>query len=233
MPNTLCVMPATVHPRREASGTLCACHTCGLIQLVPSLRRREVARCARCRSLVRGGPIPTAASRCAAMCVAAIACYLPAMTLPVIEVSKLNFTSTATIPSGIATLFADGEHIIAVVVLLASVVVPITKLIAMLSLCWPELWPDSSRGRNRQARTYKLVDWLGRWGMLDVLLVAVLVAVVKLGSWVEVEAGPGVLAFAGVVIFSLLASAAFDPRMIWADEPTVVGETDHSEDPAE
>ena len=85
--------------------------------------------------------------------------------------------------------------------------------------------------KHHRASTYRVVEWIGRWGMLDVLLVALLVAAVKLGSWVEVHPGPGVAAFGGVVIFSLLASAAFDPQAIWEEHepPTPTSPHDHNQ----
>ena len=135
------------------------------------------------------------------------------MSLPVLEVTRLGHVHDATIWSGVVALLAEGQVFVGVIVLFASVVAPILKLLTMLVLCVP-----LRTGRSHRAMAYRLVEWIGRWGMLDVLLVAVLVAVVKLGDVVRVQPGLGLAAFAGVVVLSLLASAVFDPHSIWEED---------------
>jgi len=147
----------------------------------------------------------------AAFTVTALILYPAAMSLPVMEVSRLGHVREATIWSGTVSLLASGEVVVGLVVLACSIVAPLAKLGAMLGLTVGSAW----WGRRPRAVTFRLVEWIGRWGMLDVLLVALLVAAVKLGEWVEVRAGPGAVAFAGVVVCSLLASAFFDPHAIW------------------
>lgn len=192
-----------------------ACHCCGLVQHVAEAPARHVARCARCRSVVRTRSPRRAAARTAAFSLAALVLYIPAMTLPVLEVERLGSANSSTIWSGVVSLIAEGELLVAVIVLFASIVAPVAKIGAMLTLSAGDALVPHKRHR---ALTYRIVEWIGRWGMLDVLLVAVLVAAVKLGSWVEVRPGPGVLAFAGTVIFSLVASATFDPQAIWEEQ---------------
>lgn len=192
---------------------LSTCHCCGLIQRVDPVARGFVARCARCRTVVQHARVPRTRQRTMAFALAALALYPPAMLLPVLEVSRLGHTQEATIWSGVVALMAEGEIIVGAVVFLASVVAPIAKLTAMFALCLPARW---FADRHR-ALTYRAIEWIGRWGMLDVLLVAILVAVVKLGDLVRVTPGPGLGAFAGVVILSLLASAAFNPHAIWEE----------------
>jgi paraquat-inducible protein A len=113
-------------------------------------------------------------------------------------------------------MLAEGELAVGLLILVCSVLVPLLKLGGMLLLCWRD--PSRIMGSHARARMFRLIDWIGRWGMVDVLLVAILVAAVKLGNWVDVHPGPGVVAFAGVVVLSLLASAAFDPHAIWEDQ---------------
>jgi len=193
-----------------------ACHCCGLVQQLGEVPPGSVARCVRCRSIVPHRTARRAASRTVAFSLAALILYVPAMMLPVLEVERLGTSNSATIWSGVVSLMADGEVLVATIVFLASIVAPVAKIGAMLTLSAGDaLLPR----RDHRAWTYRVVDWIGRWGMLDVLLVAILVAAVKLGSWIEVRPGPGVLAFAGTVVFSLLASAVFDPQAIWEDEP--------------
>lgn len=135
------------------------------------------------------------------------------MALPVLEVHQMGHTNEATIWSGVLTLFSDGHPALAIIVLTCSIVVPLLKIGGMLVVATR----FTILSQRHRAITYRAIDWLGRWGMVDVLLVALLVAAVKLGDWVDVHAGPGALAFAGVVALSMLASATFDPRAIWEE----------------
>ena len=192
-------------------GTLRACHCCGLVHTLPQVPTDSRAVCVRCGSTIRHAGVPRSTSRAAAFALAALILYPIAMLLPVIEIERMGRAHATTIWSGVVELLGAGELFVGLVVLICSVVAPILKIVAMLALCTG----GTVLGRKHRAITYRLVEWIGRWGMLDVLLVAILVAMVKLGDWVEVTPGPGVAAFAGVVIFSLLSSAAFDPHAIW------------------
>lgn len=156
-------------------------------------------------------------ARAAAFSLAALILYLPAMTLPIMEIERLGQHQSATIWSGAVDLMAHGAWFVALVVLICSILIPLIKIGAMFLLCAGDVFLH----RRHRAITYRVLEWIGRWGMVDVLLVALLVAAVKLGSWFEVKPGPGVAAFAGVVLFSLLASAVFDPEAIWEDDPEV------------
>jgi paraquat-inducible protein A len=160
--------------------------------------------------------------RAAAFALAALIMYPAAMILPVLELRKLGHTRSSTIWSGTVELLSEGQIFVGVVVFLCSVVIPLLKIFGIL---W--LWHAVRGGRSgrsaaiisphTRALAFRAIDWIGRWGMLDVLLVAVLVAAVKLGDWMDVAPGPGVAAYAAVVIFSLLASASFNPHALWED----------------
>jgi paraquat-inducible protein A len=203
-----------------------ACRWCGLLQAVPTpdcLESGMTVRCARCECTIEHAPDPRMLDRTAAFALAALLMYPPAMLLPVLELRKLGHARSSNIWSGTVELLAHGQYVIGTVVFVCSVVIPIAKIFGMLALWWtvrrqrlgPMTIPVSARTR---AMTYRAIEWVGRWGMLDVLLVAVLVAAVKLGDWMDVAPGPGVAAYAMVVIFSLLSSASFDPHAIWEDE---------------
>ena len=125
--------------------------------------------------------------------------------------TELGHTRETTIWSGMVGLLAGGQIAVGLVVLFCSVVAPLFKLGAICCLSAGELLLPS----RHRAATYRLVEFLGRWGMLDVVLIAVLVAAVKLGDLVEVSPGPGLAVFAGVVVLSLMASACFDPHALW------------------
>ena len=141
--------------------------------------------------------------------------YPIAMTLPIMTLTELGHTQETTIWAGMVSLLAAGQLAVGLVVLFCSVVAPLFKLGAILALSAGEMLLAS----RHRAITYRLVEFLGRWGMLDVVLIAVLVAAVKLGDLVAVSAGPGLLAFAMVVILSLVSSACFDPHGLWEGKP--------------
>lgn len=140
--------------------------------------------------------------------------YPLALTLPIMRIERLGHTSDASIWSGMVGLLAEGHLLIGLIVLVFSIIAPVGKLALLFTLC------VGNKGLEKRDRAgvYKLVEFIGRWGMVDVLLVAVLVAMVKLGDLVEVTPGPGVVAFAAVVLLSLIASAVFDPHAIWEEE---------------
>ncbi|HYE60963.1 MAG TPA: paraquat-inducible protein A [Phycisphaerales bacterium] len=145
-----------------------------------------------------------------AFALAALILYPLAVSLPVMQLRKLGHVRDVTVWSGAVELLGSGHTAVGVLVFLCSIVIPLMKLLGIFLLGFESPW----RGRGHQRlRTHRVIDWVGRWGMLDVLLVAVLVAAIKLGSWADISPGPGVIAFASVVVLSLLASAVFDvPR---------------------
>lgn len=187
------------------------CPCCGLVQRVPPIPDGHEARCTRCRTLLARPGRPIDNHWCAAVASAALLLYPLAITLPVMRLEQLGHVNETSIWAGSISLMTHGQIVIGLVVLVCSVVIPLAKLGGLLLL--------SARtraiGRHHQARVYHLIEWAGRWGMIDVLLVAVIIAAVKLGDIVEVKPGPGVVAFGSVVVLSLIASACFNPHAIW------------------
>jgi paraquat-inducible protein A len=176
--------------------------------------------CARCGCALDHATDPRLLDRTAAFALAALLIYPAAMVLPILELRKLGHERSATIWSGTVELLAHGQVFIGAVVFLCSVVIPVLKIAGMLGLWWTVRVRGSAGAlgsARARAMTYRVIEWVGRWGMLDVLLVAVLVAAVKLGDWMDVKPGPGVAAYAAVVIFSLLSSASFDPHALWEE----------------
>ena len=127
-----------------------------------------------------------------------------------LRVERFGHIRQDSLISGVETLFAQNYWLIGTVILLFSVILPPLKLLVLLWLTRPAFLAHPHR-----ATMYRWVEHLGRWGMLDVLLVAVMIAFVKLGGLVNITAGPGLAAFTLLVVFSLLASLAFDPRAMW------------------
>jgi len=199
---------AEAHPLRS-------CPHCGLIQKVPPVSPGLRACCFRCEGGLGTGPRRWVSnSRTAAIATAALVLFPLAVTLPMIRIEKFGHTHESGLIEGVTVLLSRGELVVGIIVLTCSVILPVLKLAAMLVL---------STGRflrlRHRALTYRIVEWTGRWGMLDVLLVAILVAVLKLGDMVEVSVGPGLLAFTSCVGLSLVAAALFDPHSLWEPQP--------------
>ena len=194
--------------------TLRACHCCGLVHTLPALERGSRAVCVRCGSTIRNAGRVRTTGRAAAFALAALILYPIAMVLPIMQIERLGQSHSASLWTGTIELLSDGQIFVGLIVLVCSIVAPVVKITAMLVLCSG----DVILRQHHRAMTYRVVEWIGRWGMLDVLLVAILVAVVKLGDWGQVTAEAGAAAFAGVVVLSLLSSAAFDPHAIWEND---------------
>jgi paraquat-inducible protein A len=153
--------------------------------------------------------------RCWALILGSFALYLPANFLPItITTTFASPPHRDTIMSGVIYFLQNGSWYIALVIFVASIFVPIMKLIfltfllASLQLGWH--WRPLER-----TRLYRITEVVGRWSMVDVYVVTILVALVKLGSWANVEAGPGATYFSALVILTMLAAESFDPRLIW------------------
>ena len=190
-----------------------ACPTCGLVQRVPALGPEDRARCERCSALVLCGQrLRRGNSGALSAAVAALFLYPLAISLPIMRLERFGHATEASVWSGSVGRLREGELFVGGLVLLCSVLLPLVKLGLLVFLCTSQRF--SSRHR---AGFYRGLEAAGRWGMLDVLLVAVVVAWVKVGDLVEVTAGPAALAFTVCVVLSLLASARFDPHSLWVD----------------
>jgi paraquat-inducible protein A len=155
-------------------------------------------------------------ARCAALAVAAGIMLVPANVLPVLTTEIPGQTRTDTILSGIAGLWESGMWAIGAIVLVASVLIPALKLVG---LGWLLVAARSGPPRHARVltRLYATLDFIGRWSMLDVFLVAFLSGAVRFGALARVEPQPGIIAFAAAVVLTVLATAAFDPRWLWTD----------------
>ncbi len=138
--------------------------------------------------------------------------YVPANLYPFMTIELYGNRNSSTIWSGIVSLAESGSIAVAVIVFLASFLIPFLKILMLFYL---SLRPTSYRQQRFKMKIFSFVEAVGRWSMLDIFLLAILVAVMKLSPWTTVEPGLGSLMFAIVVIFTMLASAAFDPRILW------------------
>ena len=191
-----------------------ACHCCGLIHRLPTLGPGEMALCVRCASVVhRPGSAQRSASRTAAAATGALVLFGPAVLLPVLRVEQLGNHYESSILTGTLDLLQHGHLFVGLVVLLFSILFPLLKLCLLLELSWLRLLQ-----RRHKALTYRVMEHAGRWSMLDVLLLAFLVMLVKLGNLVTFQFGPAVVAFVLCVVMSMMASFWFDPHGIWEAE---------------
>ncbi|WP_166221106.1 paraquat-inducible protein A [Pseudomonas atagonensis] len=169
--------------------------------------------CTRCGALVHPRR-PNSLARTWALLITAAIIYIPANVLPIMTVSSLGQGDPSTIMSGVIQLVQHGMIPIAAVVFIASILVPTFKLvgIALLLFSVQRRQPLSARQRIWM---YRFIEFIGRWSMLDIFVIAILVAVVNFGRLASVEANLGAIAFASVVILTMLAAVTFDPRLIW------------------
>ncbi|WP_176510267.1 MULTISPECIES: paraquat-inducible protein A [Pseudomonas] len=169
--------------------------------------------CSRCGAVVHARR-PNSIIRTWALLITASILYIPANLLPIMTVKSLGQGSGDTIMSGVITLLKHGMVPIAAVVFIASILVPTFKLvgIALLLYSVQRRQPLSARQRILM---YRFIEFIGRWSMLDIFVIAILVAVVNFGRIASVEANLGAVAFATVVILTMLAALTFDPRLIW------------------
>ncbi len=157
-------------------------------------------------------------SRPAAFALAAAIMLVPANCLPILTTDNTGVTRTDTIYSGMMGLYESGLWPLAVIVATASLIVPFAKLIGLACLI-----RSARRGRSvhavRLTRLYAVLESIGRWSMLDVFLVAFLTSSVQFGALSSVRPRAGIFAFAAAVVFTILATRAFDPRLLWREPP--------------
>ena len=190
---------------------LCSCHVCGLVSKIDDVNAIEL--CPRCRTRLHMRK-PENIQRCWALLIAATVLYIPANLLTMMETGTLLSYRKDTILSGVVHLWHTGSWGVALVVFVASIVVPLFKLIA-LALLLISVQRRSTRWVEERTRLYRLVELVGRWSMLDIYVVTILAALVQIGSLATVRAGSGAIAFGAVVVLTMFAAMSFDPRLIW------------------
>ena len=188
---------------------LVSCHVCGLL----SRLNGSAAHCPRCSARLHARK-PDSLSRTWALVVLAYVLYIPANILPILESRALLTTESNTIMSGIVLFWESGSWLIAALVFIASIVVPMTKLLALTWLLVSVQMKSRARPYQR-TQLYRMVEFIGRWSMLDIYVVALTVTLVQVGTLATIEVGPAALAFGTVVVVTMIAAHTFDPRLIW------------------
>lgn len=190
---------------------LVRCEECGLLSR--ALSGGEPGHCPRCGATLEFRHARSIEATWA-LVLAATICYLPANLLPVMVSSTIAGREADTIMSGVVFLYSSGSWPLALIVLIASVMVPLGKLVALAYLLIVVQRRAKGDARER-TRLCRLVHFIGRWSMLDVFVVTFTVALVQLDPLMSVLPGAGVLFFAAVVVLTMLAAEVFDSRLIW------------------
>ena len=203
--------PSVNHPLKAGeSGMhqgLRSCHCCTAI-LSASLRR-----CPRCQT--RGDVRRHHSLQWTiALLLTSIMLYIPANLMPVMVTQALGNTVTSTIMAGIIMLWEEGAYPVAVVIFIASIMVPLLKMSAIAWLCW-NAHGKGSTDTERPYFIYRVVECVGRWSMIDVFVIALLSALVRTGKFMSISPSDGVILFAMVVCLTMFSAMAFDPRLTW------------------
>jgi len=190
---------------------LVSCGTCGLL-LRPAWPT-EPGHCPRCGAGLDWRH-PNSLQRTWALTLAAAVCYIPANALPVMVTNALGSSTPDTIMGGVVFLVTSGSWPLGLIVLIASVMIPLGKLLALTWLLIA-VQRGAMGGERDHMRMIRVVRLIGRWSMLDVFVDTFTVALVQLQPLMSVEPGPGVVFFAAVVVLTMLAAESFDPRLLW------------------
>lgn len=194
------------------------CHVCGEVS-----HERQGPRCPRCGAPVSGHHAGSV-GRCWAFLLAAAVLYLPANLLPIMRTQTLFVTRQDTIFSGVAELWRSGAWDLALIVFVASVLVPLVKILSLAFLL-VTVQRGSTHHPAARTRLYRLLEFIGHWSMLDVFVVGLLGALVQFDVFAQITPESGARYFGAVVVLTMLASQSFDPRLIWQDAAATVRAT--------
>ncbi len=197
---------------------LVACPLCETVNDLSRLpggedRPARALRCGRCGTSIHPR-IPHSLDRTLAFLIAAVIAYVPANIYPIMTLRKLGEGEPATILGGVFHLAQAGMWSLAAIVFIASVLVPVMKLVGIAYLVATARSATRAQAADR-TRLYRIVESVGRWSMVDVFVISILVALVQLGALATIESGPAATAFCMVVVLTMLSAMSFDPRLIW------------------
>ena len=195
-----------------------SCHSCHLLCRINFSKIGKSLVCPRCGSTLHQRK-PNSLKRTWALVLAAVVFYIPANLLPVTVVISFGKSQSDTIMSGVIYFIASGMWPIALIIFVASILVPMLKLIILTFLLITVQRKSAWRPKDR-TRLYRITEAVGRWSMVDIYVVTILVALVNLGNLATINAGPGAGFFAAVVVITMFAAMSFDPRLIWDAKET-------------
>ena len=202
--------------RTAAECGLVACPACGSITRLTVEQFNEPPNCRLCFARLHSRK-PMSIQRSWAWLIAGILAYVPANVYPIMYTVVFGNTEPNTIIGGFLVLWELKSYPVALVVFVASVVVPVLKFIAV-SYLLISIQKRIGHSRYERTRLYRLTELVGRWSMIDVFVVAILAALVQIGSVAKIEPGLGATAFGATVIFTMLSALALDSRLLWDKE---------------
>lgn len=173
----------------------------------------EAIRCRRCGSklFIR---IPNSIQTTLSFVLTAMLLYIPANTFPIMTTELLGEKSHSTIIGGVVLFLEHESYFIAFVIFTASVIVPVAKMFSILWLCFAATKLEKLNF-HELTRTYRLTELVGKWSMIDIYVVAILVALIQVGDLMSIQSGVATGAFTGVVILTMIGAQKFDVRLIW------------------
>lgn len=196
-------------PPLASEMNLCLCHSCGLACDMTD----QPGECPRCGAALHARK-PNSVARTWAYMIAALVFYIPANLLPVMNTHMLGSGADSTIMTGVVEFWEAGAWDIASIIFIASIAVPATKFVA-ITLLLVTVQRGSQWACKQRSKLYRFVEVIGYWSMLDVIVVALVAALVKFQALADIEPRPGILFFGLVVVFTMLSAMSFDPRLIW------------------
>jgi len=196
-----------------AAAKLVTCLMCGMVCRMGNEDARQGYRCPRCLTMLHRRK-ESSISRTWALVIAAIILYIPANVVPIMTATQFGRTQSDTILTGVAYLVDTGQWPLALLIFFASIVVPILKILILIFLLVSVQLGVRWRPLER-TKLYRLTERVGRWSMVDIYVVTILVALVQLGALANIEAEAGAIYFGAVVVLTMIAANTFDPRLIW------------------
>ncbi|HEY8157374.1 MAG TPA: paraquat-inducible protein A [Methylobacter sp.] len=188
------------------------CHDCGCL----SRESEKTGSCPLCGGRLHSR-LPNSFQRTAALLLSAFCLYIPANIFPIMTVTRLGVGEPHTILGGIIALINGGMVPIAMLVLIASILVPLLKLVGLGLLLFNVHYRWQAHAKKWTVM-YRIIAFVGRWSMLDIFMISILVSLVDMGGVAQVIAGPAATAFAAVVVLTMFAAKNFDPRLIWDNQ---------------
>jgi len=195
---------------------LCQCPVC------LTLNPESNSFCDQCHAHL-SGINPKSIQHTLSLLVTSYLLFIPANFLPMMVTTVLGSKTESTILGGVILLWQHQSYLVALIIFFASIVIPMGKLFALTWLCY-EVKYKGFTTKKTAYRSFLITEFIGKWSMVDIYVVSILVALVNMGAIVKIEAGYAAVAFTGFVVMTMLAANTFDPRLIWQSQPV---ETPH------
>jgi paraquat-inducible protein A len=190
-----------------ASHGLASCKTCH------ALSEASLSHCHRCGNSI-SARIPYSIQKTLALLIASVIFYIPANLYPIMETTVLGNKIESTILAGVLLFLDDKAYFVASVIFIASIVIPMTKMLAIYWLC-RSVYSDKPIKERELAKLYTLTEFIGKWSMVDVFVVAILVALIQIGNIMMITPGVAAASFSIVVILTMCSAQCFDSRLLW------------------